>query len=150
MPIGSYLVSFSLLVGITLRRQPEIEYNNSALDRALRSLCVLGRCLGSRGPWRIREPTFRRQPKIKYNNDALDRALRSPCASGQCLGSGRPRSTRNLCRRRQLQRAQSAIGSHRFNYQIEQVAQIRRFPISYREKTRVKIKSRDNKEADSG
>ena len=150
MPTGSYSVSFSLLAGITPRRQPEIEYNNSALDGALRSLCALGRCLGSGGPWRIREPTFGRQPEIKYDNSALDRALRSLCALGQCLGSGRPRSTGNLCGRRQLQRAQCAIGSHRFNYQIEQVAQIRRFPISYREKTRVKIKSRDNKEADSG
>ena len=50
MPIGSYLVSFSLLVGITPRQQPKIKYNNSTLDRALCSLCVLGQCLGSRGP----------------------------------------------------------------------------------------------------
>ena len=114
MPIGSYLVSFSLLVGITPRRQPEIEYNNNALDRALSSLCTLG----------------------------------------QCLGSGRPRSTGKLCGRRQLQRAQCAIWSHRFDvaehYQIEQVAQMRRFPISYREKTRVKIKSCNNIGANSG
>ena len=50
MPIGSYLVSFSLLVGITPRRQPKIKYNNSTLDRVIRSLCILGQCLGSRGP----------------------------------------------------------------------------------------------------
>src|SRR2546430_2392318 len=70
MPTGSYSVSFSLPVGITPRRQPEIEYNNSTLDGAMCSLCVLGRCLGSGGPWRIREPTFGQQPEIKYNNDA--------------------------------------------------------------------------------
>ena len=50
MPTGSYLLSLSLLAGITPRRQPEIEYNNNALDGAMRSLRVLGRCLGSGGP----------------------------------------------------------------------------------------------------
>jgi len=58
MPTGSYLVSFSLPAGITPRQQPEIKYNNSTLDGALCSLCVLGQCLGSGGPWRIRELTF--------------------------------------------------------------------------------------------
>ena len=85
--------------------------------------------------------TPRQQPKIKYNNSTLDRVLSSLCVLGQCLGSGQPRSTRNLCGRQQLQRAQSAIRSHRFDYQIKQVAQMRRFPISYREKTQVKMKS---------
>jgi len=50
MPTGSYSVSFSLLVGIPSGRQPEIEYNNNALDRAISSLRVLRQCLGSRGP----------------------------------------------------------------------------------------------------
>src|SRR6266487_5964776 len=104
MPIGSYSVSFSLLVSnMTSRRQPETKYNNDALDRAMSSLRVLG----------------------------------------QCLGSGGPRSTRKLYRRR-LRRTYCTIWGRQFdfikNYQIEQVAQTRLLPISYREKTRVKIK----------
>ena len=50
MPIESYLVSLSLLVGITPRQQPKIKYNNNALDRAMCSLCALGQCLGSGWP----------------------------------------------------------------------------------------------------
>jgi len=51
MPIRSYLLSLSLLTGnMTLGQQPEIEYNNDALDRVASSLRVLGRCLGSGGP----------------------------------------------------------------------------------------------------
>ncbi len=50
MPIRSYLVSLSLLVGITLGQQPKIKYNNNALDKVIRSLRVLGQCLGSRRP----------------------------------------------------------------------------------------------------
>ncbi len=43
MPIGSYSVSFSLLVGIPLGRQPKTKYNNNTIDRAISSLRVLGR-----------------------------------------------------------------------------------------------------------
>ncbi len=104
MPTGSYSVSFSLPAGnMTSGRQPETEYNNDALDGAMSSLRVLGRC----------------------------------------LGSGGPRSTRKLCGRR-LRRTHCAIWGRQFdfakNYQIEQVAQTRLLPISYREKTRVKMK----------
>ncbi len=104
MPTGSDLLSLSLLVGnMTFGQQLETRYNNDALDRAMGSLCVLGQCLGSRGP----------------------------------------RSTRKLCGRR-LWRMHCVIWGRRSdfakNYQIEQVAQTRPFPISYREKTCVKIK----------
>jgi len=104
MPTGSYSVSFSLLAGNTTSgQQPETEYNNNALDGAMSSLRVLGRC----------------------------------------LESGGPRSTGKLCGRR-LWRMHCVIWGRRSdfakNYQIEQVAQTRPFPISYREKTCVKMK----------
>ncbi len=50
MSIGSYSVSFSLLVDIPLRRQPKIKYNNNTLDRVMSSLRVLRQYLRSRGP----------------------------------------------------------------------------------------------------
>ncbi len=88
--------------------------------------------------------TSGRQPETEYNNDALDGAMSSLRVLGWCLGSGGPWSTGKLCGRRQLWRTHYVIWGHRFsvveNYQIEQVAQTRLFPISYREKTRVKMK----------
>ncbi len=66
MPTRSYSVSFSLLVGIPLGRQPKIEYNNNTVDRVTSSLRVLGR------------------------NNVVDRATSSLRVLGQCLGSRGP------------------------------------------------------------